>query len=76
MTPAWQGQTRIAPHDPAHSLLFNLITHRGKSQQMPPIASAVVDAADVPLVEAWISRRWPRQAERWKRGQRRGRPCE
>ncbi|MEI9936119.1 MAG: hypothetical protein WDO69_02730 [Pseudomonadota bacterium] len=55
VTPAWKGQTRIAPSDPAHSLLFDLITHRGKSQQMPPIASDVVDAADVPLVEAWIA---------------------
>lgn len=55
VTPVWKGQTRITPHDPAHSLLFDLITHRGKSQQMPPIASNVVDAADVPLVEAWIA---------------------
>ncbi len=55
VTPAWNGQTRITPHDPAHSLLFDLITHRGKSQQMPPIASTVVDQADVPLLEAWIA---------------------
>ncbi len=55
VTPAWQGQTRILPHDPARSLLFYLITHRGTSQQMPPIASNVVDQADVPLVEAWIA---------------------
>jgi len=37
-----EGQTRITSHDPAHSLLFDLITHRGKSQQIPPIASNVV----------------------------------
>jgi hypothetical protein len=55
VTPAWKGQTRILPHDPAHSLLFSLITHRGTGQQMPPIASSVVDEADVPLVEAWIA---------------------
>lgn len=50
VAPAWTGKTRITPHDPAHSLLFALITHSGKSQQMPPIASSVVDATDVRLV--------------------------
>jgi hypothetical protein len=62
VTPAWKGQTRITAHDPAHSLLFQLITHRGKSQQMPPIASEVVDQADVPLIEAWITQ-MPAQAD-------------
>ena len=55
VTPAWQGQTRILPRDPAHSLLFQLISHRGTGNQMPPIASSVVDEADIPLVEAWIA---------------------
>jgi len=40
--------------DPAHSLLFQLISHRGTGNQMPPIATSVVDEADIPLVEAWI----------------------
>jgi hypothetical protein len=55
ITPAWQGRTRIVAGDPAHSLLFDLITHRGTGQQMPPIATNLVDEADVPLVEAWIT---------------------
>jgi hypothetical protein len=55
VTPAWSGRTRIAAGDPAHSLLYDLITHRGTGQQMPPIATNVVDEADVPLVEAWIT---------------------
>jgi hypothetical protein len=55
VTPAWQGRIRISAGEPAQSLLFDLITHRGTGQQMPPIASNVVDEADVPLVEAWIT---------------------
>ncbi|HEY1532659.1 MAG TPA: hypothetical protein VGF76_01530, partial [Polyangiaceae bacterium] len=35
VTPAWQGQTRILPRDPAQSLLFQLISHRGTGNQMP-----------------------------------------
>ncbi len=54
VTPAWTGQTRILPGDPAHSLLYKLISHRGTGDQMPPIATSVVDEADIPLVEAWI----------------------
>jgi hypothetical protein len=50
----WKGQTRIAAHDPARSLLYQLISHRGTGNQMPPIATSVVDEADIPLVEAWI----------------------
>jgi hypothetical protein len=55
VTPAWTGQPRILPGDPAHSLLYSLISHRGTGEQMPPIASSVVDEADIPLVEAWIA---------------------
>jgi hypothetical protein len=54
VSPAWRGKTRIVPRDPSHSLLFQLISHRGTGNQMPPIASSVVDEADIPLVEAWI----------------------
>ena len=55
VTPAWKGQPRILPKDPAHSLLYQLISHRGTGQQMPPIATNFVDQADIPLVEAWIA---------------------
>lgn len=55
VTAAWKGRPRIEPGDPAHSLLFDLISHRGSGEQMPPIATSFVDRADVPLVEAWIA---------------------
>jgi hypothetical protein len=58
----WKGQPRIRPHDPAGSLLYHLITHRGQGDQMPPIASSVVDLANVPLVEAWIEQMKPAAA--------------
>jgi hypothetical protein len=53
-SPNWPGRTRIVPHDPAKSLLYQLISHRGTGNQMPPIATSLVDVADIPLVEAWI----------------------
>ena len=53
-SPNWPGRTRIVAHDPAHSLLYQLISHRGTGNQMPPIATSVVDEADIPLVAAWI----------------------
>ncbi|HVU51859.1 MAG TPA: hypothetical protein VHL80_14280, partial [Polyangia bacterium] len=53
-SPSWPGRTRIVPRDPARSLLYQLISHRGTGNQMPPIATSVVDEADIPLVEAWI----------------------
>src|SRR5262249_12014713 len=59
VTPAWIGQTRISPHDPGRSLLYQLISHRGTGNQMPPIATNVVDLADTSLVEAWIERLSP-----------------
>ena len=53
-SPNWPGRTRIVAHDPAKSLLYQLISHRGTGNQMPPIATSVVDEADIPLVAAWI----------------------
>jgi hypothetical protein len=35
-------------------LLYQLISHRGTGNQMPPIATSVVDEADIPLIAAWI----------------------
>ena len=54
VSPAFKGKTRIVPKDPTHSLLYQLISHRGIGEQMPPIASNVVDEGDIPLVQAWI----------------------
>ena len=48
-----QGQPRIVPGDPSASVIVQLTTQRG-ILQMPPIASRVVDMADVATVIAWI----------------------
>jgi hypothetical protein len=51
------------PGDPSHSLLVKLITNRGTNNpagnQMPPIASLLVDPADTPKVIEWISKMTP-----------------
>jgi hypothetical protein len=58
-TPDWAGQTRIVPGDPSHSLLVKLISNRGTdnpvANQMPPIASFLVDTADTKKVVDWIA---------------------
>ncbi|HVY38873.1 MAG TPA: hypothetical protein VHM31_13100 [Polyangia bacterium] len=51
---AWKGQPRIARQDPDASLLYHLITNRGQGNQMPPIATAVVDPEGTARVGAWI----------------------
>jgi hypothetical protein len=59
-TPSWLGLTRIEPHNPSHSLLVELITNRGTDNpvgnQMPPIASLLVDPTDTQSVIAWIGK--------------------
>lgn len=54
-TPSWNGAIRIVPGNPTGSLLVRLISHRGMGMQMPPIATFVVDDADVANVVAWVS---------------------
>ena len=57
-TPKWMGMTRIVPGSPDASLLYKLASTRDKampSQQMPPIASRVVDADGIKLVNDWIA---------------------
>jgi hypothetical protein len=58
-TPTWNGQTRIVPGDPTHSLLVKLITNRGTdnpvANQMPPIATSLVDTTDTQSVIEWIA---------------------
>jgi hypothetical protein len=58
----WNGRVRIVPGDPTNSLLYQLISNRGMGNQMPPIATTVVDREHVALVEAWI-RQMPRAPE-------------
>ena len=59
-TPAWLGQARIQPGDPSHSLLVELITNRGTNNpvgnQMPPIATNIVDTTDAQNVIDWIAK--------------------
>jgi hypothetical protein len=61
--PMWNTEPRITPGDPAQSLLVKLITSRGTNNpaanQMPPIASNIVDETDTPLVIDWISKMTP-----------------
>jgi hypothetical protein len=53
--PNWKGQVRIVPGDPENSLLYFLISHRGPGMQMPPIATRIIDQANVAVVGKWIS---------------------
>jgi hypothetical protein len=53
--PNWKGQVRIVPGEPDNSLLYFLISHRGSGMQMPPIATRIVDQANVAVVRRWIS---------------------
>ena len=59
-TPSWLGQTRIEPGDPTHSLLVELISNRGTdnpvANQMPPIATLIVDTTDTDSVVDWIAK--------------------
>ena len=58
-TPTWSGKPRIVPGDPTHSLLIELITNRGTdnpvANQMPPIATLLVDPTDTKMIADWIS---------------------
>ena len=53
-SPKWAGETRIVPGDPQASTLFRLLGQRG-DEQMPPIATRLVDDAGTRAVEAWIT---------------------
>ena len=53
-SPKWAGDTRITPGDPKSSRLFELLSERG-DEQMPPIATRVVDDRGVAAVRAWIT---------------------
>lgn len=53
-SPAWSGAPRIAPGDPEASVILRLLGQRG-DQQMPPIATKVVDEKGRASVQAWIT---------------------
>lgn len=44
----------VDPGDPDGSQLFRLVSHRGEGEQMPPLATEVVDAGAVATLRAWI----------------------
>ena len=52
-SPKWAGGVRVVPGDPAASVLLQLIGQRG-AEQMPPIATRIVDEKGRAAVEAWI----------------------
>lgn len=56
-TPRWTDRTRITAGSPTDSLLYFLLSTRDAANpkdQMPPIASRVVDEDGAALVEDWI----------------------
>lgn len=56
-TPRWSDRTRIVPGSPEDSLLFFLLSTRdpvNPKDQMPPIASRVVDDEGVARIGDWI----------------------
>lgn len=60
ITPMWLSWQRIVPGDPTRSLVVQLITHRGTDNlvgdQMPPIATYIVDTTDAQNVIDWIAK--------------------
>jgi hypothetical protein len=52
----WNGRRRIIAGDAAGSLLFQLISRRGVANQMPPIATNLVDEVNDALIAAWIDK--------------------
>jgi hypothetical protein len=59
---AYDGQPRIVPGDPAHSLLVALASLRGPTDQMPPIATRAIDDAGLGELSEWI-RRMPAEVD-------------
>jgi hypothetical protein len=55
-TVRWNDQTRIVAGSPDQSLLYKLVSSRGggENDQMPPIASAIVDQEYVTKIADWI----------------------
>jgi hypothetical protein len=51
------------PGAPEASLLYQLISQRGTAQQMPPIATSVVDEIDDAAVARWIKAMSPARAD-------------
>lgn len=51
----WGERQRVIPGNPQDSLLYQLITSRaGNKEQMPPIATKVVDSTHTEIIRRWI----------------------
>jgi mono/diheme cytochrome c family protein len=50
-----EATERVVPGDPARSGVVVRMSRRGPREQMPPLASELVDEAGVELVASWIS---------------------
>jgi hypothetical protein len=51
----WGERKRVIPGDAQNSLLYQLVTSRaGPKEQMPPIASQVVDSHHADVIRRWI----------------------
>ncbi|MBX3192641.1 MAG: hypothetical protein KF819_36995 [Labilithrix sp.] len=61
-SPKWSGETRIVAGDASSSLLLRLLAQRG-GEQMPPIATKLVDDAGKSAVEVWIAAMTPAAVE-------------
>lgn len=54
-TERWGDKKRVVPGNAEESLLYQLITSRaGPKEQMPPIATQVVDSTHTELIRQWI----------------------
>jgi hypothetical protein len=58
-TNLWGHLDRIDPGVPSQSLIIYLTSQRGAGKQMPPLASVLVDTADVAILSDWISKMAP-----------------
>jgi hypothetical protein len=45
---------RVVPHDPDTSALYYRMQQRGSKEQMPPLATEMVDPVGIDLVKRWI----------------------
>jgi hypothetical protein len=46
--------TRVVPHDPDKSAIWFRMSQRGSKDQMPPLATEMVDPVGIDLVKRWI----------------------
>lgn len=50
----WFGLKRVVAGSPEESLMYELVTQRAEGEQMPPLASRLVDEEFAPVLAQWI----------------------